>query len=145
MLTIEKGKSYRSRDGRKVFILTTERKINPDPSNPGGLNVVDAPVVGLVDNNLYEKMDSWYLNGSYFRPEKQKEDVLDLIEEWIDPVYKYYPVLMCGPLPKGYDTPEEAIEAAGNISSLSNGLVGYLRIDTVSGKTDFAKPGEQFN
>lgn len=68
-MKIEKGKFYRTRDGRKVEILKTDAK------NP-------YPIIGMVTHRSYahESCRHWSDNGTYLKSDK--ENSYDIIGEW---------------------------------------------------------------
>jgi hypothetical protein len=65
-LTLEAGKFYRTREGKKAYIGEISRQS------------LHSPAFGWV---VYEDIElSWSLNGFYFGPHEPSE--FDLIEEW---------------------------------------------------------------
>jgi hypothetical protein len=68
-MKIEKGKFYKSRDGRKWEVLTTER------------NSGDYPIVAISEDG---DIESFSINGHIIIDNDDDED--DLIAEWTEPV-----------------------------------------------------------
>lgn len=65
---IDIDKTYRTRDGRAVRILCTDRK------------TIKYPVVGLVldYNNVTENLEVWAINGSYYNDCRNESDLVEV-------------------------------------------------------------------
>jgi hypothetical protein len=67
-MKIEKGKYYRTRGGKKVEVLTTERRSK-------------SPIIIMDENGEIEAL---HQNGMYL--DCKSETILDLIAEWTEPI-----------------------------------------------------------
>jgi hypothetical protein len=70
-MKIEKGKFYKSRNGRKWEVLTTER------------NSEDYPIVAISEDG---DIESFSINGHIIIDNDDDDDEDDLIAEWTEPV-----------------------------------------------------------
>lgn len=102
-------------------------------------------ICGIVESvsdtgRIYDRHETWKTDGYYHNGEDRR----DIVDDWVEPVYKYTPVFLNGQAKGGFDTLDEAIEYAAGTATAESPLVGYLRVEIESGGTSFAKPGEDF-
>lgn len=126
---------YRTREGGQAKVLEVGVSTSNTLSNT-------PEIIGYVQFSTGKvKLASWYMSGAY-RGDSDPHD-FDLIEPWVDPVFKYYPLFIKGPSQKPFEDMDSAIEHAGSATE-DNPLMGYLRVDIVANRAVFAKPGEEF-
>ena len=132
-LPLEVGRKYKTRDGRRALIVNTEVL-------SGGEGNICVLVRNLKQQNPTDKIYVLYDAGTYRAPGGGEHD-LDLVDDWIDPVFNWSPVWKNHHSPVRYTDRVAALNEGASGSTEIDPLIGLLKIEINSGEAYVEKPG----
>lgn len=119
MIKLEANKYYRTRDGQKAYCAHIGV---PDDMNSKDYQAFC--VIKLTHIGSY-KTELWTTNGQFSGKQEHNND---LVEEWRDPVFKYFPIFQKGP-GTAFDTQEQAYDSAGASATVDNPFLQLAKIN----------------
>lgn len=130
-LNLEVGKKYETRDGRRATVYAIDLV-----SEDGEVLVA---LRNMKSSKPSDKITAVHQGGTYRLPGSPPHDC-DLVEEWIDPIYEYFPVWKKSHGPERFKDRDEAMSLGGKEATPDNPLVCLVRIDQ-DGQVTFDKQG----
>lgn len=132
-MKIEAGKLYRTRDGRKVWVIAT--------ATPAEVGAVLQPVVGWIAGRGV--VDTWSTAGEYAHT--GTEDRADLVAEWVEQIEVERWVLVCARSHAGYSQGQEMIHAYSSLEMAEDAQCRRVEPDAwevvrLTGKTGKTEP-----